>query len=88
MAPNVFSRVSSASAFELQIKRQILEKMLGLEEHFQGQKCEKDKLLLIDTKWDIDAGLKAIRPSKGKRTEKKILWDSGRPQERLQFLYV
>lgn len=37
-------------AFELQIKRQILEKMLGLEEHIQGQKCEKDKLLLIETK--------------------------------------
>lgn len=45
MAPNVFSRVSSASAFELQIKRQTLKKMLALEEHVQGQKCKKDKLL-------------------------------------------
>lgn len=87
MAPNVFSRVSSASAFELQIKRQILEKMLGLEEHIQGQKCEKDKLLLMDKKWNIDAGLKqyVLQREKG---QKKILWDSGRLQERLQFIYV
>lgn len=50
MAANVFSRVSSASASELQIKRQTLKKTLGLEEHIQGQKCKKDKLLLIDAK--------------------------------------
>lgn len=46
MALNVVSRVSFASAFELQIKRQILKKMLGLEEHFQGQKGEKTSVVI------------------------------------------
>lgn len=41
MTLNVVSRVSFASAFELQIKRQILKKMLGLEEQFQGHKGKK-----------------------------------------------
>lgn len=64
-----------------------MEKMLGLEEHIQGQKYEKDKLLLMDKKWNIDAGLKqyVLQREKG---QKKILWDSGRLQERLQFIYV
>lgn len=45
MAPNVFSRGNSASAFELQIKRQTLKKMLGLEEHSQGQKCKRQAVV-------------------------------------------
>lgn len=71
MAANVFSRVSSASASELQIKRQTLKKTLGLEEHIQGQKCKKDKLLLIDAKWDVNAGPEATCPSQGKSTERE-----------------
>ena len=66
MALSFFSRVSSASASELQIKTQTLKKMLGLEEHVQGRKCRKGKLLLIDPKGDGNAGLQAICPSQEK----------------------
>lgn len=84
MAPNVFSRVRSASAFKLQIKRQPMKMVLVLEEHFQGQKCKTNKLLLIVPQWDAHAGLQAIHLLHREKVEgKKIPGDSGRPLEKL-----